>query len=46
MMMLGWCLPGLWSGHVRWVPSLFLSCLGVGWRVREALAVLRDDGLD
>jgi len=24
----------------------FLSCLGVGWRVGEALAVLRDDGLD
>jgi len=44
--LLGWCLPGLWSGHVRWVPSLFLSCLGVGCRVGETLAVLRDDGLD
>jgi len=44
--LLDWCLPGLWSGHVRWVPSLFLSCLGLGWRVGEALAVLRDDWLD
>jgi len=42
----GWCLPGLLSGRVRWVPSLFLSCLGVGWRVGETLAALRDNGLD
>jgi len=43
--MIAW-LVSAFSGHVRWVPSLFLSCLGVGWRVGETLAVLRDNGLD
>ena len=36
--MLGGCPPDLWSGHVRWVASLFLPCLEVGWGIGEALA--------
>jgi len=35
--LLGWCSPDLWTGHVRWVALLFLSCLEVGWSIGEAI---------
>jgi len=36
--LLGLCPPDLWTGHVHWVASLFLSCLGVGCSIGEAIA--------
>ena len=40
--LLGRCPPGLWSGRVRWVASLFPPCLGVGRDVGETLAGMMD----
>jgi len=46
--LLGWCPPGLWSGRMRWVASLSLSCLVLGkalerllrgWWVRQGFPV-------
>jgi len=36
--LLVWCPPDLWTGHVRWMASLFLSRLGDGWSIGEAVA--------
>jgi len=33
----GWCLPGLWSGHVHWVALLFLPCLRLGGALERLL---------
>jgi len=46
--LLSWCPAGLWPGHVHWVASLSLSCLGLGgalerhlrgWWVRREFSV-------